>query len=166
MKKFLTLLLVFVLLLSGCQSEKDIKTPFLTEFFTSGSEERYTAFLSRLSDFQAEESHDEEALEQIALDYHEGISSMVSASCLDDIILGRKMERFDQLAADSSTKIIPEKITFKSIDDSSWNFQVTLKSTGNEKYTGGVVKGQIKVGKDGLISSLWIASLNKVLKKI
>ena len=166
MKKCVAFSLIFILLLTGCQSGKDTKTLFLTEFFTSGSEERYTDYMSQLSIFQEEDSNDEEVLTQIAVNYHKGIYSMVSPSCFDEIILSRMMLNFDQLAVDNSCTIVPEKITFKSIGDSSWDFKVTLKSTENEKYSGGIVTGQIKTGEDGLVSSLWITSLNSVLKEV
>jgi len=163
MKKSISLLLLVLVLLTGCQSEKDNKILFLNELFTSGFEERYTNYQSSLSNT---EILDEATATVLAKQYHNGLSSQASSSCLDNIILNRYMEKIDKIAADTSYKIVPEKITFESVDDSCWDYEVTVRITGDGKPSTEILKGRIQTGEDGLISSLTITNLSSFLKKL
>lgn len=163
MKKRISFLLLVLVLLTGCQSEKDNKILFLNELFTSGFEERYNNYQSSLS---STEILDGATATVLAKQYHNGLYSQVSTYCLNNIILNRYMEKFDRIADETSCKIVPEKITFESVDDSCWDYEVTVRITGNEKPSTEILKGRIQTGEDGLISSLTITNLSSFLKKL
>ena len=163
MKKRISLLLIVLVLLTGCQSDKDNKTLFLNELFTSSFNERYSNYKSELSNKPIQDDSSATALSK---QYHKGLSSKASSSCLDDIILNRHMEKIDRITDETSCKIVPKKITFKSVKDSCWDYEATVTIIGKEGSSSNILKGQIQTNDDGLISSLTILNLNSFLQDL